>query len=199
MAVRRATRTYDNILSFLKDYDATIKSGAVFLPADTISGELAAEIRLDFVLPIVGRAGPVKAQVVHRSPAGTALRIPSMSAEVQDLFDRFFAATEELREYFVATSDVVPRAEHEAALAAVREEMEAAVAEAKAAAERAAHDRAEVKAIRAAAASRTGGAPLPAAAVAEDAPKEPRAHGFPVPDLSGQEPAVTGSMQDRSF
>lgn len=208
MAVRRATRQYDDILSFLNDYDSTIQSGGVFLPAATLKGELANEIRLDFVLPMVGRAGPVKAQVVHRSPAGVALRIPAMSSEVQDLFDRFFAETEKLRAHFIATSDVVPRTEHEAALQSLREEMAAAVEQAKAEAQQAAQVAAQAQAraqalAQVAASAADGEAPpqvvvVPAGAPAPE-PEGPRPHGFPVPDLSEMAPVISGSMQDRSF
>lgn len=202
MAVRRAVRKYDDILSFLKDYESTIKDGAVFLPAATLKGELAAEVRLDFVLPMVGRAGPVTAQVVHRSPAGVALRIPEMSKAVQDLFDRFFEEIESLREHFIAMSDVVPRAEHDAAMDALRAEVAEAVAASRAATTLLQSVQAELRKTQAALAAGESAVKVPAAQAVAAAPPPvsgPRPRGFAIPDVTDMQPVYSGDVATRSF
>ena len=72
MPVRHATRRWKDLGAFLKDWNGTMQAGAVFLPADAVDGELMGEFKLDLDLPIVGRVGPVRAQVVQRLPDGSA-------------------------------------------------------------------------------------------------------------------------------
>ena len=90
MAVRRATHRYDDLESFLRDLEGTLKDGAILLPVDIVEGELAPEIKLDIVAPVLGRVGPITAQVVHRSAAGTAVQLPRLDAEAGAAFGTFY-------------------------------------------------------------------------------------------------------------
>lgn len=193
MAVRRATRRYDDILSFLRDYEATLKDGGVFLPAKTLKGELSNEVRLDFVLPIVGRAGPVKAQVVHRSPEGVALLIPAMNSEVQTLFDKFFAMVAELQDHFIQSGEVVLRADHEAQVSALQQEKDVAVARAVALANQqrpVADDEQEAG---------TPNAVVPTPASPAQDSDAPLPRGFQIPDLSSLKLIKSGALSGVSF
>lgn len=199
MATRRATRQYDNLMGFLNDYRSTIKDGSIFLPQDTYRGELAGEVKLDLVLPVVGRVGPIVAQVIQRAPTGTALRLAVIPAEVEAGFQKVFAYLDEVKDYLISTGAVVARAEVDAQLAVLRTEASEAVAAAEAAsaatleAERATAKAQEV--VLAAAPAPIHTAPL-AAVPSDDAP---RPRGIPIPDLALLEPALTGAMSDRSF
>jgi hypothetical protein len=194
MAVRRATRKYDDILSFLRDYEATLKDGGVFLPAGTLKGELSNEVRLDFVLPIVGRAGPVKAQVVHRSPEGVALLIPSMSTEVQALFDKFFAMVVGIRDHFIQSGEVVLRADHEAQVLALQQEKDVAVARAVALTNQ---QQQQQHVANEGAETSSAAAPEPASP-AQDS-DAPLSRGFKIPNLPSLKLVKSGALSGDSF
>ena len=66
MARRRATRKYESLVDFVKDYSQSLSSGAINLPAGSFRGELANEIKLDLSIPDFGRIGPITAQVIFR-------------------------------------------------------------------------------------------------------------------------------------
>ncbi len=112
---RQATRRYPDLASFVAEYESTLSKGVLLLPADQASGELAPEIKLDLALPLVGRVGPVLAQVVARLPDGSmALRLPEIPASVDAGFKRVFEIIEEVRGFLVSTGrlqDSAPVAE----------------------------------------------------------------------------------------
>lgn len=113
--VRQATRRYADLGSFLREYETTLSKGALLLPADQAGGELAPEIKLDFLLPLVGRVGPAPAQVVARLPDGSAaLRLPELPPQVEEGFKKVYAAIEEVRQHLVSTGALVAREEVEA-------------------------------------------------------------------------------------
>ncbi|MDP6932038.1 MAG: hypothetical protein QGG40_03940, partial [Myxococcota bacterium] len=61
MAVRQATRTYSGLKELLEAVQGNWKQQTVMLPAGTVDGDLANEIKLDLVLPGAGRVGPLQA------------------------------------------------------------------------------------------------------------------------------------------
>ena len=109
MAARQATRKYPDLATFLSEYHGTLRGGALLLPADALGGEQPApELKLDLILPLVGRVGPINAQVVARLPDGsTALRLPEIPASVDAAFKRVLDAVDEVRAYLVASGQLV--------------------------------------------------------------------------------------------
>ncbi len=109
MPVRQATRRYAGLGEFLREWDTTLKRGALSIRRADLDDEPAPELKLDLVLPLVGRVGPLQAQVVARAPDGTiGLRCPSIPPEVQARIDQLLSAVDEVRDYLVARGDVVP-------------------------------------------------------------------------------------------
>jgi len=178
MALRRATRTYESIPEFLEEYNSTLAQGGIFLPPGTTRRELANEVRLDLVLPIVGRVGPLTAQVVHRAPdGGVGLRLPHVADEAREAFSRFMDTIAEIRTYLIETGDLLPRediTELETELAQTRADLESA--------------QARIEDLESAGPPASGGAPARRVG-----------RGFPVPDLSGVESALSGDLSDRSM
>lgn len=191
MAVRRATRRYEDLASFLKELDGTLKSGAILLPPDIVDGELAPEIKLDIVAPVLGRVGPITAQTVHRSPAGIAMQLPRLDAEAGKAFAAFWETIEAVESWLVSSGRVGAAADDGAAADAADDtrvaELEARVA--------------ELEAALAAADAGEGAPPSDAAAPASEPASEPatRTRGFPVPDLSAVAPDKQGSLADGSL
>ena len=193
MALRRATRTFDDLAAFYAELP-TLQAGAILLPP--LEDELAPEIKLDLVLPLVGRVGPIAAQVVNRNPDGaTAMRLPNAEAELGPGLKKLTAAVEAVRAYLLATGALVEPMEAAPSAAADAELEEA---------------RARIAALEAAlaaaqeAASAVASAPAAAGEAVEPAAEAPKVvarkgRGFPVPDLSGQAPAASGKFGDRSF
>jgi hypothetical protein len=108
MAVRHATRQYEDLASFLKDYEGSLRSAAIMLPAGTVEGDLAPEIKLDLIVPLKGRVGPLTAQVVHRSGNGdTALQLPRLETEGRAALDEVAAFVEQVETYLLANGRVV--------------------------------------------------------------------------------------------
>lgn len=189
MAVRTATRRWPDLGSFLKDYPTQLKVGALVLPSEALEGgEPAPELKIDLVLPLAGRVGPVVGQVVAPLPDGAyAVRIPEMPDKVQEALATVFSTVDAVKDYLVATRQVgpaggVPAADFQALKARVAE-LEAALARA-------------VATPHPGGATLAGGASRPAP-VADGAPVAAR--GFAVPDLTGWEPALSGALADRSL
>ncbi len=108
MAVRRATRQYNSVVEFLEDHAGPLSQGMVLLPAGTIDGEPAPELKLDLVVPPIGRLGPVVAQVVHRGPDGSvALRVPEWPRSVEGRISDLLTAVDELRDWFIEQGQLV--------------------------------------------------------------------------------------------
>lgn len=106
MAVRRVTHSYPTIVDFLTDHQGgTLGQGALLLPAAEVQGELAPELKLDLVIPLLGRLGPIDAQVVHRGSDGAvALRIVEWPPAVKARIDELLLAVEQLKAHWKATA-----------------------------------------------------------------------------------------------
>ena len=211
--LRQVTRRYPDLESFFQEYHGTLAHGALLVPADQVSGELSPELKLDLLLPVVGRVGPMNAQVVSRLPDGSyALRIPEVPPPVSVGLKRVVDAVDEVRRYLVRSGELVPASE----LAALREELErlragqpveaptpqapalAAVQEAAEPEEELIDDLEEAPAPVAPPAPPTP-PPAPAPrAVEPAAPVRPRAHGLATVPLVGA-PLLKGAMGDPSL
>ncbi|HNC99516.1 MAG TPA: hypothetical protein PKW90_25510 [Myxococcota bacterium] len=107
MALRSATRRFD-LISFLKEYKSSLRVGAVVLPPDVTGGEeVAPEIKLDLLLPLAGRIGPVDAQVVNRMPDGSvAMRLVDPPADLKVACKSILDEVERLKEYLLASGQI---------------------------------------------------------------------------------------------
>ncbi|NOY26243.1 MAG: J domain-containing protein [Oligoflexia bacterium] len=102
MAVRRVTHRYGSVVDFLEDHQGILGQGALLLPPDAARGELAAELKLDLLIPPLGRLGPIPAQVVNRAADGSvALRIAEWPVAVQARIDELLVAVADLRQWFL--------------------------------------------------------------------------------------------------
>jgi hypothetical protein len=189
MAVRQATRRYESLSEFLRDWRGTLGSGALALRPIDLDGEAAATLRVDLVLPLIGRLGPIPANVVSRQSDGTTyLQIPELPAEVRQGVDRLLGVVEDLSGYLVASGSHVPRGDADLAVQqAVRQVQERAEVEI----QRLRRELAERPAAGAVGVAPTAGAARAAARVGE--------RGFIIPDLSGAEPMLEGALGDRSL
>ncbi len=107
MAVRHATLDLTDFQTFLREAKGSLASGAIFLPAGTVEGELAPEFRLDLILPLVGRFGPLKGQIIQRSPdGGVAARLPE-TGKLQEGLDKVWAGVEGIKDFLLAEGSVV--------------------------------------------------------------------------------------------
>lgn len=108
MAVRRATRHYETVIEFLEDHAGSLSQGAVLLPPGAIDGEPAPELKLDMVVPPLGRLGPIAAQVVHRGTDGSvALRIPEWPASVEERITELLDSVELIRAWLIEQEGLV--------------------------------------------------------------------------------------------
>lgn len=109
MAVRRVTHRYGSVVDFLEDHRATLGQGGLLLPPGSATGELAAELKLDLIVPPLGRLGPIPAQVVNRAADGSvALRIAEWPDSVQQRITELLAAVDDLRQWYVDLGELVP-------------------------------------------------------------------------------------------
>lgn len=221
MPARYAIRRYPDLVSFWREYQSTLRRGAMLLPADALDDEPAPELKVDLVLPGVGRVGPIDAQVVNRMPGGAvALRVQTLPEGVTAAVAQVQGLLDGLRGWLVETRQLVPPpAKPESAWAEEVEGLRARVAalEADLAQAQAAVDQAQ--AVRDELARRLASDPGTAPKVVADAaeavgapvgdaptgarpvaPRPPaRGRGFPVPDLSRVAPRFEGSMADNSL
>ena len=185
MAVHSATRTYATIRAFLEDWRSTLRLGALTLPPGSIEGDPASDMKVDLVLPLVGRLGPVQTQLIQHLPDGTvALRIaewpPAVKAGMQVVFD----AAEDLKQFFLKTGQVqVADGGVNAEIAALREQV------AELASRPATVVRVQAAGSGGSAARSAGGDGGPV--VVE--------RGLPLPDLTGMAPILSGNLGDRSI
>lgn len=221
MAVRRATRRYDDLASLLAELDGTLKSGAILLPPDIVEGELAPEIKLDIVAPVLGRVGPITAQVVHRSPAGTAMQLPRLDAEAGKAFADFWESIEAVEDWLRSSGrvgDAAPPAAEDGGTADDADTAVPSETAGSADAGRVAALEGRIAELEAALAAAGGGpqAAPPAAAgggpqdgapggdaeaeaAQPDAVPAAKVRGFPVPDLRATEPTQGGALDDGSM
>ncbi len=185
MAIRRVTRTFPDFATWLGEYPSGIAMGALVIPPGTARGELAAEVKVDIVLPVVGRIGPLTGQVVQRgADGGVALRLPFLQAEAGDKLASVQGLVEDIRGWLLSSGSVrLPEGEEDPRDARI-EGLESEVTELRALLE-------EAKALldEEDQAAADGGA----------VPARKRGRGFAVPDLRNQEPTIVGTMEDRSL
>lgn len=173
MAVRQVTRRYAGIGEFLADLEGTFRKGAIALAASEIEGELAPEVKVDLVLPIAGRVGPIPAQVVQRLPdGGVALRFVEIPQKVQASFDLVEKTVADVRDWLLATGQVVLPGQ----VRSVTPGDAGGAEDAPVAARR---------------------APPPEPDLAT--PRTGRGEGFAIPDLADREPDAQGPLGDRSL
>jgi|GEM_PF-1126300 len=131
MATRRASLKYKDLASFFSDHDEHLSSGFCFLPPGTVRGELAPEIKLDISIPIIGRVGPLTAQVVQRAPDGSyGLQLPDFESEAGRTLKKLDKAMDAARAYFEATGQLgAPVAEPDPGVHDELEQLRARVAE----------------------------------------------------------------------
>lgn len=186
MAVRSASRTYPSIVAFLEDWRGTLRLGALTLPPGVVEGEPAPQMRIDLVVPLVGRLGPIEAQVIQALPDGTVvLRVPEWPDVAKKGFDAFFAAVEELKRHFVASGELaLPNGAAEAEIAALRARVQEL-------------ERRPATVVQMAAPAGSS-APTTRATVDEDGNVVVE-RGYPLPDVSGFAPALSGVLGDRSL
>jgi tetratricopeptide (TPR) repeat protein len=186
MAIRQATRRFETITDFLAVWKRELRGGALALPPQENDEEVAPNVRVDLVLPIVGRLGPIPCQVVSRGGDGsTYLKVPGLPDEVKQGIDRLLGMVDEITQYLLDSGQHVPRKIVEDA---VRQAVEAAQQQAQQ----------ELRQLRKELAERpaVGAAPGEAAVVTSVRPGE---RGFVVPDVSDLEPVFEGGLGDRSL
>ena len=92
MPTRQVTRRYATLEEFLGEIRATLSRGGLFLTPTHVGGEPAKEITLDLDVPVIGRIGPIPAQMVHAEPGrGWGFRLVEVPPNVQQEIDRLAA------------------------------------------------------------------------------------------------------------
>jgi hypothetical protein len=92
MPTRQVTRRYASLEEFLGEIRATLSRGGLFLTHAHVGDEPAKEIMLDLEVPMLGRLGPIPAQMVHADPGkGWGFRLVEVPADVQREIDRLAA------------------------------------------------------------------------------------------------------------
>jgi hypothetical protein len=107
MGKRSATLRLEGLAEFLAVWTEQLSQGNVFLPEESLDGELAGEFKLDLMLPLVGRVGPIEAQVIQRSPDGIAAQIQGMPAEVRAAAQGVLDFLEEAKALLVKNGELV--------------------------------------------------------------------------------------------
>jgi len=181
MAVRYAKREFPELKSFLEAWSGELGQGTLYLTADDLGGEEAApEIRLDFILPLVGRVGPIRAQVIYRAPdGGVGLRVPEWPAPVRASIQGLIDGVNTIRDYLVERGDVVPADQVELLAQEMAREMAAAMAP------------------RVVVADGAAAGAAPAAPAAKTRAK--RVRGLQMPNVASLNPIYEGDLSDRSL
>ena len=108
LAVRHVTLRYETLREFLEAHESSLSIGAMALSVDELGGEASDTMKLDLVLPIAGRVGPIEIQVVHRPGDGSvAVQFLEVAGEVQAGFDAVFAHLEEVKSILIDRGEVV--------------------------------------------------------------------------------------------
>ncbi|MSQ03491.1 MAG: hypothetical protein EXR71_16640 [Myxococcales bacterium] len=186
MAVRSASRIYPTIRSFLEEWGGTLRTGAIVLSADTVDGEPAAEMKIDLILPLVGRVGPISGQVIQRLADGsTVLRVAEWPPPVHEAVERLVTEVDDIRRYLLDKGVVGPPSG-------------TAIPEIDALRRRVRELESRPATVIQAPPARQGEAP------AVNAPRDEDGNvvierGLVVPDIRGLAPALSGVMGDRSL
>jgi tetratricopeptide (TPR) repeat protein len=185
MAVRQATRRFGSVREFLDIWSRELRNGALALRPEDLGGEEAsANIRIDLVLPIVGRLGPIPSQVVSRGADGSAfVKIPQLPEEVQKGIDQLMTLVDEVSRYLLDTGAHI-----------TRDALEQAVKQAVSTVQEQAQQ--ELRKLRQELAERPASGSGEAATVTAVRPGE---RGFVIPDVSTLEPTFEGGLGDRSL
>lgn len=185
MAVRSASRTYATLRAFLEDWQGTLRLGALALPPGSVNGEPASTMKIDLVLPFVGRIGPVDGQLIQALPnGGVVLRVQEWPQAVRDVVDRLVAEVDELQAWLVASGRLAqPNLTVEADLAALRARVQELESR-------------PVRVVQVPAAA--DGAPAGQVVVDADGNTVVE-RGLRVPDVTGMAPALVGELGDRSL
>ncbi len=189
MAVRSASRTYPTVRAFLEDWRSTLRLGALTLPPGAVVGEPAPNMKVDLIVPLAGRLGPIDAQVIQQMPDGTvALRVPEWPPVALTGFQAVFDAVEELKQHLLAVGEVVvPNPAVEAEIAALRSRV------------RELESRPAVVAHVAPAGGGDRGAPGAPRKMVDEEGNLVVERGYPIPDLTDVPPTLSGQIGDRSL
>ena len=188
MAVRSASRRYSSLRAFLEDWQSTMRLGAITLPPGTITGEPANEMKIDLVMPVAGRLGPIEAQLLHVLPDGTvALRVVEWPPAVKQGMDAVFETIQDLRRWFVESGQLTS-GDHGAAgeLERLRRRVKQL------------ESRPQTVVVQGGDGQQTGSSGRAIVAY-DDQGKPIFARGLPVPDVSGLAPTLAGKLGDRSL
>ncbi len=113
MAVRQQTFEFTSLSEFLKAHEEQISKSSMFFAAGAIDKDVANEFKLDLVVPLVGRQGPIPAQVVHRGPDGSiGVHLPEIPGGVVQAFSELTGFIAEVREHLIASNEMVSREEY---------------------------------------------------------------------------------------
>ena len=109
MAINSITLNYTQVGDFLEAWNSSLSQGSAFIPSGTVEEEVGPKPEVYFELPLVGRAGPVEAQVAMRaSDGGITLRLGSMSDEVIQQFESLVAFVASVKNYLIQSGEVAP-------------------------------------------------------------------------------------------
>lgn len=185
MATRRVTVTFPDLKSFMTAHAQSLSMGALVVPPEEGRDELAPEVRLDLVLPLLGRVGPIKGQVVNRAPDGSAaLRLPDLQGEAGKELGALVGLVDEAREWLLESGGLrLPEGQEDPRDARIAA-LEAEVLELQELLEEAEQFLAEEQELGA------GAGPSPG---------RRRSRGFQVPDVRDLEPTIMGTLEDRSL
>jgi hypothetical protein len=117
MAIRNLTDTFASIGEFIQVYESALSKGGLFIESDRFKGDLAKEVKIDLVLPLGKRVGPLDAQVVHTTNKGdVGVRFPNISEEAKLNFRQLFEFVADVRDYLVSSGKYVTRTDFEAGM-----------------------------------------------------------------------------------
>lgn len=109
MAVRTAIRRYPDPFALLADVEGPLRQGTLVLPPESFDDEPAPELKVDLVIPLVGRVGPLSAQVMTRLPDGSyAVRVPDRPPELEGAASQVRRLADQARAYLLAAGLVGP-------------------------------------------------------------------------------------------
>jgi hypothetical protein len=113
LAVRSASYEFTDLGTFLKVYADSISKASMFIEPGGVDKDVANEFKLDLVIPIIGRHGPITAQVVHRGPDGSiGVHFPAIPGSVQQAIDSLLQFVGEVKALLIAEGAVVDKATH---------------------------------------------------------------------------------------
>lgn len=97
---------------FLDRWGDQISQGSFYIESDVAPPNLAAEFKLDFILPLNQRLGPFTCQVIHRDPnGGVGVQIPEITDALQKDIDLFFDGLDQIRDWYIGMGEVVVAAD----------------------------------------------------------------------------------------